>query len=209
MEKKIEELGDFPVILQVIQKKNKKNKKKKNNNNNKNHHEESLLYYFLFFGCIVLSCFIGYQLLAPPDISMMIREKPYQLVKRGSDTTSIPYTDEEERMASEYHKILSEYHHDHPVICLHHIDIQPRYRICLLERVYLIVNPSIVPDKQFLLDITEHSVSCHKEMAKKRFQCVNMEWTDGSHHHLRGNFCGDTAISIQMMMDEFNGNKHC
>lgn len=200
MEKNLENL---PIILQVVQQKKKKKKKKLNNNN------EGLLYYFLVFGCVALSCFIGYQLIAPPDMSMIIREKPYKLQKRGSDTLSIPYTDEEQRTANEYHKILLEYYHDHPVICLHHIDIpQPRYRICLLERIYLLVNP-IVKQEGFLMDITEHSVSCVKETTKKRFQCVDMEWIDGSHHHLRGNFCGDTAIALQMMMDEFNGNKHC
>jgi len=222
MEEKEEKKENVQELIRVIEDTLKKKKHKKNKKKQKKYYYpyvkenflESLLYYIFFFGSIGLCCFLGYQILLPSDITLVIEDKPYNLIKKGSDTTSMIFVNNGNgKSPQEYKKILAHYHHNHPIVCLHHIDIDDnhKYRICLMERIYLLINPSIsiTNDNKFIKDISEESISCKNETLKKRFHCVNMHWLDENNHQLSGNICGDTAIALQMMMDEFEGNKHC
>lgn len=197
----------------IVKYKKKKEKKKKKKEKGGPLIIETILYNFFLIGSIFIISLIIYTIVGPIESGKIIEERPFKLLKKGSETLSIPYINNgESKSPEQYRKILTQYYHDYPVICHHHLDMEnPKYRICLMERNYLLVNPkiSIVGDQTFIKDITENSISCNKENHKRRFQCVKMQWTDEFGHQLEGNICGDTAIALQMTMDEFEGNKHC
>lgn len=215
------------VQLELVQKnadKKKKQKKKnkklkelilsfvKHNNDNYEKGSSSIVYNGLVLGCVMIMIFISYILFVPPDQPFIVQEK-YRLVKRGSNTTSLDYVfNEKSQSPKDFYTLLNNHYHNHPVVCLHHLSDIDRHKVCMLERKYLIINPTILsnnnPGGGYMIDVIEQSISCASDASKKRFQCIEMKWSDGK-HNLRGKFCGDAAIGLQMMMDEFEGNKHC
>ncbi len=50
--------------------------------------------------------------------------------------------------------------------------------------------------------VYEDSQSCREQIKSTRRECIDLSWTDGE-------FCGNVAISLQLMFDEFKGNGHC
>lgn len=219
----VQEKKNNIVQLELVQKNenNKKKKKKKNkfkklllssllqHGDVEKKNGSSIVYNGLVLGCVMIMIFISYILFVPPDQPFVVQEK-YRLVKRGSNTTSLDYVfNEKSESPREFQTLLNDHHHNHPVICLHHLDYIGRYKVCMLERKYLMINPTILPNiNGYMIDVIEQSISCSSDASKKRFQCIEMKWSDGK-HDLRGRFCGDAAIGLQMMMDEFEGNKHC
>jgi peptide deformylase len=211
MEEKTLSLEVPKYIIKHVIKKNKK-KKKKLLYPSESKKKLFSLDNILNLTNLLIFIFLIIHIIGPFDTIpyTIVQDKQYNLVKKGSNTTSIHYNG---NLAKEYKNILLNYYHNHPVICLHHIDYEEiKYRVCLLQRTYLLINPTITAvttNQKYLKDIMEHSISCKNETNKKRFQCITLHWTDEFNNQLQSYTCGDAAIALQMMMDEFEGNKHC
>jgi len=199
-------LGPLPLQKKKIEKKEKKEKK----HHKKKHTQEKNTFNRLDIPLVILSLitiptFYYYLTTAPNNIQSHI--KLFELAPFGFNTTSVKYDKE---ISIDYVKnILLHYNHQ-PLICMHHIKLSTElYQICLLERTYLLINPHVRFIKNTnITEISELSISCLKEQPQKRFECVAVDWTD-SFYNFSSTFCGNVAMHLQMMKDEFEGNKHC
>ena len=134
--------------------------------------------------------------------------------QKNVNTTSIPYT------ASMYSlKDLSRLLERHlrqsstfRVLCMHHLDFKRPYRACSLHTpdgiVYFMVNPRLDKLHGDLVVVNENSQSCKEALKNKRWSCARVSWSDGT-FDLSGEFCGDLAINLQLVFDEFLGSGHC
>ncbi len=108
----------------------------------------------------------------------------------------------------ERHLVMSP---EYIVLCMHHLDIRRPYRGCSVKSgsfIYFMLNP-VITGSTGDITVYEDSVSCSElSQARKRRKSIEVRWSDGN-SELRGSFGGDVAISMQLALDEFDGNGHC
>jgi len=191
---------------ELIKKKHKKKKKEKKKRYIQPEYHQSKWEILIMFIVTIFIGFGAYYYLNKVPADLQTHVKLRELVNFGHNTTSIRY---DKQISYEYVKNILSYYNHQPLICMHHVNFSENYQICLLDRLYLIINPVLrVVKNSNITEIIELSISCLKEQPRKRFECVSIEWTD-YFYNFTATFCGEIAMHLQMMKDEFEGNKHC
>lgn len=194
-------------------KKKKKKKKRKRRPSN-----------FFFFCGLAVFCVSAYLYFSPTlptaaSSSSSSTSKPRLISKKGVNTTSVPWEKDNDDDISNVATLLERYLKRWPgkyhVLCMHHFERGPSpIRACSLRTpsglIYFLLNPVIMKLYGNEITVNEESQSCTSWInGVKRRTCVNVSWVDDSQNYLQGSFCGDAAVNLQLVIDEFYGSKHC
>jgi hypothetical protein len=182
----------------------KKEKKKKNKKSKEKKKKTQSHYYLLIFSgaCVVVSLLWAYS--CTTNQFVLPQREPIEMASFGSNTTSESLTDYQKlpKMIS-----LLKRGNLKPLICLHHIKTNMTGRVCLFKKHYVIVNPVLRGTGTDFIDTTESSIACtsKKEVAKRRWKHVQLQWEDDMGHVMNSKFSNGDAVAFQLMMDEFLG----
>jgi hypothetical protein len=134
--------------------------------------------------------------------------------QKNVNTTSVPYTPSMYSL-KDLSRLLERHLRQSStvrVLCMHHLDFKRPYRACSVHTqdgiVYFMVNPRLDKLHGDLVVVNENSQSCKETFKNKRWSCARISWLDGT-FDLSGEFCGDVAINLQLVFDEFLGSGHC
>ncbi len=152
--------------------------------------------------------------LAYPTYASIIFPIPKLVIRGNVNTTSIPYTEPSWYDPISLSKLLERHLRQMDnvnVLCMHHVGIKRPFQGCSMRNrgtIYFMLNPLFhnVSGKHHV--VYEDSQSCREQIKSTRRECIDLSWTDGE-SKIRGEFCGNVAISLQLMFDEFKGNGHC
>jgi hypothetical protein len=101
------------------------------------------------------------------------------------------------------------------ILCMHHLDVTSPVRFCVLRNennFYTMQNPRLVgyskgPDLKTA--VMQKSLACPSILQKERLNVVYVEWEDEKRHVHYMAVRNQLAFDLQLIMDEFVGNKHC
>jgi hypothetical protein len=97
---------------------------------------------------------------------------------------------------------------------MHHLDIKQPYRGCSVRSsngfIYFMLNPTLVRSSGLEVSVFEDSQSCvsTNPLPTVRRDTIELAWTDGV-MQFQSIWRGNAAIALQLVLEEFNGNKHC
>lgn len=183
----------------------------------KKHQEQQSSFSPSIFTYLVILVPIVIYFIYPDKIPQHGQYLPKLVLYQNVDTKSVPYSVQSAWYKPKTLSTLLERHlrsnTDLYVVCMHHLDLKRPYRACsFINRefnvVYFMLNPKIVEKSGVIKEYEEESQSCNEIIKSKRHSCVTLGWFDGK-QEIGAELCGETAIVIQLNIDEFEGNGHC
>lgn len=141
----------------------------------------------------------------------------YHLKQAPAETKSRPWKNDTNAMQLKtiLRRLLKK--HKFNVLCMHHVEeMEVPYRACMVAnrpttQYYLLLNPQVVGHSQTSMALQQSSVACKKPFQSRRYKTIFVEWSQHQaiDHKLYARFDDETAIELQIAMDEFKGSFHC